>query len=253
MQRVLFRVFAGVAFTGMLVSASQAKVVLYYSFDDVKGDAVKDLSGMSNDGVLEGGPKVVDGQSRKALEFSSSRVKVLASKSLSGELFAEGMFTLSLWIRAARQGNTWQQIFRAGSAPNDTLFINDDGRLSWRGWVGGGWAGGMCETAADVVEANKWTHAGVVSDKKNFRVYVNGKLSKESGFQQTRGANAEYVIGGYAGGESYTGAVDEIVIFDEPLSEATLNTIISKGMGTYLAVEPKGRLATRWAALRANR
>lgn len=239
-----------IAMTSFIAQAAKEKPIIYYSFDDIKGDTVKDLSGFGNDGTMENNPKIIDGKVGKALEFESSRVKIIASDSLTPDLFKEGMFTLVLWIKAKRTGNTWQQIFRAGPAPNDTLFINNDGRLSWRGWVGAAWAGGMCETTPGVVEANVWTHAAVVSDKKNFRIYVNGDLSKESAFQATRGNNGEYVIGGYAGGESYSGAVDEFAIFNVPLDQDTIKLIMDKGVEGITAVSPSGRLAITWGEIK---
>ena len=108
----------------------------------------------------------------------------------------------------------------------------------------------MCESAAGGVDADTWTHAAVVSDGSNFRVYVNGELSQESAFQETMGANTEYIIGGYAGGESYSGAVYELAIFAEPLEEADIQSIMNKGLENATAVEPKGRMATRWATLK---
>jgi len=251
MKLILLTLVVGIVLMPFVAQAAVEKPIIYYSFDNIKGDTVKDLSGFGNDGTLQQKPKIIDGKFGKALEFESSRVQVTASDSLGSELFKEGMFTLVLWINAKRAGNTWQQIFRAGPAPNDTLFINNDGRLSWRGWVGGAWAGGMCETDPGVVDANTWTHAAVVSDTKNFRVYVDGKLKKESAFQETRGNNGEYVIGGYAGGESYSGAVDEFAIFPVPLLEAEIKSIMEKGVKAATAVEFRGKLATKWGVLKS--
>ncbi len=248
---LLTMVLAGIALMPFVVQAAGDKPIVYLSFDNIKGDNVPDLSGFGNDGTLQNSPKTVNGQFGKGVEFESSRVQVNASDSLGSELFKEGMFTLVLWINAKRAGNTWQQIFRAGPDPNDTLFINNDGRLSWRGWVGGGWAGGMCETDPGVVDGNTWTHAAVVSDKKNFRVYVNGELSKESNFQSTRGNNQEYMIGGYAGGESYSGAVDDVAVFDVPLKEDYIKLIMEKGVSAAAAVESRGKLAAQWAVLKS--
>lgn len=145
---------------------------MHFSFDNVDGDTVEDLSGSGNDGTLQDGPEVVEGEFGDALEFQNSRVRIAASDSLGTELFAEGVFTLTLWVNTPLSGNTWQQVFRAGPDPNDTLFLNIDGRFSWRGWVGGGWAGGMCETAPGVITAEEWVHVAVVSDTQNFRVYL---------------------------------------------------------------------------------
>ncbi|MEA3227364.1 MAG: LamG domain-containing protein, partial [Planctomycetota bacterium] len=100
------------------------------------------------------------------------------------------------------------------------MFINNDGRLSWRGRVGGGWAGGMCETAPDVAPADQWTHVAVTGDGTNFRIYINGALSQESAFQTTDGANVTYYIGGDLNfGESYAGMIDDVRVYNHVLSE----------------------------------
>ncbi|MHC4227916.1 MAG: LamG domain-containing protein, partial [Planctomycetota bacterium] len=162
------------------------------------------------------------GQFGQALAFENNRVGIPASDSLTAELF-QGSFTLSAWINPKRTGDTWQQIFRsirADDTSNDTLFLNNDGRLSWRGRVGAAWAGGMCETAPGVVPADQWTHVAVTGDGTNFRIYVNGALSQESAFQITDGTNATYYIGGDPQwtDESYSGVIDDVRLYDHAMS-----------------------------------
>jgi len=206
-----------------LVSNASAELVGQWKLDEGGGTTATDATGNGNDGTLEDDPTVVDGQFGQALAFDNSRVAIPASDSLTADLF-QGTFTMSAWINPTRTGNTWQQIFRAiREAGNscDTLFINNDGRLSWRGLVGGSWAGGMCETAAGVAPANQWTHVAVTGDGTNFRIYVNGALSQESAFQITDGENANYYIGGdpTTGGESYAGMVDDLRVYNHVMSE----------------------------------
>ena len=232
--------------------AALPQAVLIYTFDSIDGDTVKDASGNGNDGTMENNPSVVAGKFGDALSFEDSRVKVVASDTMTPSLFADGNFTLVLWMNAPLSGNTWQQVFRAGPDPNDTLFLNIDGRLSWRGWVGAGWAGGMCETDAGVVGPDTWTHVAIVGDTKNFQIYIDGKLSKESDFQETRGNNQEFIIGGYSGGESYTGSVDELAIYSDPLTEAQINSIMSKGLEAATPVDPAGKLAARWGEIKRS-
>ena len=204
-----------------LLSGASAELVGQWKLDDGAGTTALDATGNGNDGTLEDGPTVVDGQFVQALAFEGSRVVIPASDSLTADLF-QGSFTLTAWINPKRTGNTWQQIFRSVRAAdtNDTLFINNDGRLSWRGRVGGAWAGGMCETAPDVVPADQWTHVAVTGDGTNFRIYVNGALSQESAFQTTDGENTTYYIGGDTNfGESYSGMVDDLRVYNHVLSE----------------------------------
>jgi hypothetical protein len=201
------------------VEITDPNLVGWWTFDEGQGATAVDWSGHGNHGTLENSPTVVDGQYVQALAFEGSRVVIPVSDSLTAELF-QGSFTLAGWINPKRTGNTWQQIFRSVAANfnNDTLFLNNDGRLSWRGTVGGAWAGGMCETAADVVPADQWTHFAVVGDGTNFRIYVDRALSQESAFQTTDGSNATYYIGGTAGGESYSGIVDDVRLYDKALT-----------------------------------
>jgi hypothetical protein len=206
-----------------VVGDASAELVGQWKFDEGGGVTAIDASGNGNDGTLEDDPVVVIGQFGQALAFDVSRVAIPASDSLTANLL-QGSFTLSAWINPTRTGNTWQQIFRsmiAADTSNDTLFINNDGRLSWRGRVNAAWAGGMCETAPGVVPADQWTHVAVTGDGTNFRIYVNGALSQESAFQTTDGGNETYYIGGDPTwtGESYAGMVDDIRIYDQALTE----------------------------------
>jgi len=226
------------------------KPIVAFTFDNIKGDIVPDVSGNGNDGTMQNNPSVIDGKIGKALEFNGSRVRIAASKTVGSEMFAEGVFTLVMWINATRAGNEWQQIFRAGPDPNDTLFINNNGLLSWRGWVNAAWAGGMCETAAGLVDAKTWVHTAVTGDAKNFQIFINGKIAKESAFQKTRGNNQEYMIGGYAGGEQYAGAVDEFALFKSTLKEAEINSIMNKGILNATAVDTNNKLATKWGSIK---
>jgi hypothetical protein len=212
-----------------LAPVTNAGLVGWWQLDEGAGTTTKDSSGNGNDGTLEGNPTVVDGPFGKALAFANQRVAIPASKSLTADLF-KGPFTVTAWINPKRTGNTWQQIFRAwrtAGNSNDTLFINNDGRLSWRGLVNGAWAGGMCETAAGVVPADQWTHVAVTGDKTNFRIYVNGALSQTSAWQTTDGSNATYYLGGDPGtaGESYAGMIDEARVYDEVLTVEKIKEI----------------------------
>jgi len=221
-----------------LISDASAELVGQWKLDDGAGTTALDATGNGNNGTLEDGPTVVDGQFGQALAFEGSRVVIPASDSLTADLFQES-FTLVAWINPKRTGNTWQQIFRsirADGSSNDTLFINNDGRLSWRGLVGGGWAGGMCETAPDVVPADQWTHVAVVGDGTNFRIYVNGALSRESAFQTTDGTNATYYIGGdpTTTGESYTGMIDDVRVYNHVLSEDDIKSSMENQGGAIV-------------------
>jgi hypothetical protein len=204
------------------IAVTDPTLIGWWKLDENQGTIALDWSGHDNNGNLAGGPQWVAGQFESALAFEASRVTIPASDTLTADMFQDS-FTVAAWINPTRTGNTWQQIFRAvrtDAASDDTLFINNDGTLSWRGRVGGAWAGGMCETVPDAAPANQWAHVAVVGDGTSFRIYVNGALSQESPYQKTDGSNATYYLGGdpTSTGESYSGMIDDVRIYNKALT-----------------------------------
>ena len=249
----LVSVFACIFLVPFVVQAGE-EPVLFYSFDKIEGGTVEDMSGFGNDGTLINKPKSVNGKLGKGLEFESNYVELSTSDSLHGDFF-HGSFTVVVWINAKLTGNEWQGIFTSEGPlrSRDTLFINTDGRISWRGRVNGAWAGGMCETDPGIIEADKWTHIAVVSDEKNFRVYANGELTEESAYQKTEGGNDVHYIGDtpFSAGQSYSGIIDDLAVLASPLTKAEINSIMGGGVQEFAAVEPAGKLATKWAMLKS--
>ena len=223
-------------------SAGDKSLVLYYPLD---GDT-KDASQNSNDGEIQGKSKWVDGKfGAKALHLDPDAwIGITPSDSLNGDIFIEE-FSLSAWIKPNFEGSAWEHIWRSlptGSGHN-TLFINkDSGLISWRGMVGGGWTV-MCQTDGGLIKEGKWYNIALTSDKKKFRIYLDGKEVKE-----TDGKIAEYRIGG-SGGETYAGVMDEVVVFLRTLDKNEIAGI-QEGMEVFLAAEPQGKLTTVWGDIK---
>ncbi len=259
MRKELAYLLLGCLVSGVVpAGVARAGLVGQWRFDEGAGTIATDTSGNGNDGTLEGDPTFIDGQFGYALAFDTSRVAIPASDTLTSDVF-RGSFTLVAWINPTRTGNTWQQIFRsvkANGESNDTLFINNDGRLSWRGRVDRAWAAGMCETDSNVVPANRWTHIAVVGNGASFRIYVNGLLSQDSFFKTTDGTNAMYYIGGDPSfiGESYTGLIDDVRIYDHAMNRNAIRSAMeSQGSAILKAYNPNPANGTvhleTWASL----
>jgi hypothetical protein len=228
------------------IAAEDAALVAYYSFDGNSDDS----SGNGNNGEIKGGSKWDKGKFGDAIHLDvGAHVEMLVSDTLHGDLFKTDPYTISVWINPTFEGGEWQQIWRSlpGAAGHNTLFVNkDQGLLSWRGQVGG-WTI-LCETGAGVVEMGEWLHVAVLSDGKNFKIYANGEMAKETDFQETRGANTIYRLGG-EGGEGYGGAIDDAAVFSRALDEDEI-AALGNGFDGFFPVQPEGKLATKWAHIK---
>ncbi len=228
------------------ITGEDPDLVAYYPFDGNPEDA----TGNDNHGEITGGSKWVKGKFGDAIELEpAAYVEMQVSDSLHGDIFKADPFTISAWVNPNFDGTTWEHIWRSlpGASGHNTFFLNkDQGLLSWRGQVGG-WTV-LCQSDGGIVEADKWLHVAVTGDGDKFRIYADGENVAETDFQETRGKNVTYRIGG-SGGETFAGLMDDYAVFSRALDEDEINSIM-EGVETFLPVEPRGKLATQWADLK---
>ncbi len=228
------------------LSAEDADLIAYYSFD---GNA-EDSSGNENHGEVKGDSEWDKGEFGDAIHLQvGAHVEMLVTETLHGDIFKSDPFTISAWINPTFEGGAWQQIWRSlpGASGHNTFFVNkDQGLLSWRGQVGG-WTV-LCETDGGLIQKDKWSHVVVQSDGKQFRIYVNGENVKETDFQETRGGNTIYRLGG-EGGEGFGGAIDDAAVFTRALDENEIDSL-GDGVDEFLSVIPKGKLTTQWGNIK---
>ncbi len=251
MRSVLFLCLAGALVFASLVHAGP-EPVLYYSFENIQGDTVIDDSGNGNDGTIFDAEES-DGKEGKGLELSASnRVEIEASDSLHPDLFQDN-FTLAMWIEPTRAGNAWQQLWRSRTEGDNhtTLFLNNNGTLSWRGDVGEAWTVVTESPDADP-PAGEWSHIAVTSDTEKFRLYVNAEEVIDGDWVEMDAENEIYYLGwgSASGGEGYAGKYDEVVVWRETLSKKDLTDLMLLGVPDFVAVEAAGKLATAWGTLK---
>ncbi len=249
-MKVLFYVMS-ISFLFVCVSLGMAFVdeslVAYYSFN---GHA-NDTSGNENNGTIVGTSSWDAGQFGEAIHLNAgTHVQMPASDTLHGDLFKTDPYTISVWINPTFEGGDWQHIWRSlpGTSGHNTLFVNkNDALLSWRGRTAGGWTV-LCQTDAGTVEMGVWAHVVVQSDGSNFRIYIDGEMAKEEGFQETVGANDTYRLGG-EGGEGYGGAIDDAAIYSRALDENEIEAL-GNGFDAASPIQPKGKLTTSWGNIK---
>jgi len=255
-MRSLIPVFVAmglVALSSVGYAQIDESLVLCLPFDEGAGDEAEDLSKYGNNGTAVPKADWVDGKLGGAIQVTSGsgHVEIPASDSLTGDTFIES-FTLTAFVRPALTGDTWQHIWRSRpvESGHNTLFVNIGGFLSWRAMVGGSWTI-LCE--GGVISADEWQHVAMVSDGKNFKMYVNAELAKETNFMETDGAIQTFYVGGDAMSENYTGAIDEVSVWNRALSEDEIRTLCTEGVEAFLSVDPAGKLAATWGKIKDSR
>ena len=260
----------GVILTSTIDAATVADegVLGIWLFDEGNGNKINDSSGNGNDGQLlfAGQSKWVDGKFGKALEFDGDEAFVeMATPTNTGR---EG-HTISLWVNPDRiqkdftvimsnhnpipQGFSIQQ--RAAEVNNffHGLVVAD----AWQGPP-------FAVRPATQLTGSTWQHLVLVRDGRRgvLTHWLNGLPT--AGYPILRGAQtqsddnlrvgntAAVKHAAWAANREFKGAVDEVVIFERPLTIDEILILGEKSIEDALAVSPKGRLATTWGRLKTR-
>ena len=225
-------------------------------FDEGNGDNVKDLSPNKNDGKITN-CKWVDGKFGKALEFNGkdTGVEIPDSDSLA---VSDDKISITAWFTQKAGAAEWATVvckgpMAGGITENWAVFTNTNLKyicttLTFQGgerwWTISG--------NGSVAVEDKWRHFASTYDGKTLTYYLDGKLvinyPKTGKLLPCKGA----LTIGYRSndGTRWSGALDEIGVFNKVLSEAEITNIMNNGYAGFLAVEPIGKLTVTWGDLK---
>jgi len=255
MMNKVFPAFAMVVLFSFVVSAASKDMegaVCVLLLDEGKGTTANDFSGNNNNATLEGGAKWVNGKYGSALEFDgvTGCAKVPDSDSLD---LTEEM-TIMAWVKRygsiSNRGFVTKVTFGGNNRSYDLGFSSDSPRFIFTAdGTANTWNGVVSNVKAPEEE---WTHAAGTYDGKTMKMYVNGDLSNTENvtakiFPGTsplalarHGADAQYV----------NVAIDEVAIFNRPLSGSEIK-LVQNGLERFIAaVSPQGKLTTSWASVK---
>ena len=254
--------------TSNAATVADEAVLGIWLFDEDGGEKINDSSGNGNDGELlfAGKSKWVDGKFGKALEFDGDQAFVeMNTPTNTGR---EG-HTISMWVNPSGiqkdftvimsnhnpipQGFSIQQ--RAAELNNffHGLVVAD----AWQGPP-------FAVRPATQLTANSWQHLVLVRDGRRgvLTHWLNGlptagypilKGAQTKSDDQLRiGNTAAVKHAAWAANREFKGAVDEVVIFERPLTIDEILILGEKSVEDALAVSPKGRLATTWGQLKSR-
>ena len=91
-------------------------------------------------------------------------------------------------------------------------------------------------------------------DGSDFTLYLNGQVDAQvsPGTKPDTSDNLFFIGGCDIGNYWMSGSIDEVVLYDRPLSEKEINELMEDGMSVALDVQPGGKLVTTWSQIKAH-
>ena len=273
MRRLFLQLLLFVAV--MLVPAGYATadltddLVVYFTFDNVKGKRILDESGNGLDAEVIKDTKFVEGKYGNAIRITNETEDCVNIPSADA-LEISGEITMMAWVYQDDWTGSTSQWFDKGSysaefnslygmavfdkndAPGIAAFPNGSG-------VGIILGRQFPEPNERIVIANKmrngtWHHIVGICEDSSVRMYLDGE--NILGFNQKKpfdfnGINEENLrIGCAKGRPQYAfegGSIDEVAIWSRALSETEIRSAMR---GPLLAVSPKDKVATTWGNIK---
>jgi hypothetical protein len=247
----------------MLVDSSHARidpesVVGIWLLDEGQGDVVEDISGNGNHGEIVGATWT-DGKFGKGLLFEGgSYVAIPASETIDD--YMDG-FTYLIWVKPT-------------GPPADSSYT----RVIERDWhnptiqIGAAdFYASICRNADQAAtnirggtwEMGEWSFVAITHDGAILKLYVDGEKVNEKDVGEPDAVShcASPANQGAiwlakwkeAAGWEFTGVLDEVGVFNAPLSDEDIRYIMNNGLEGVAAVSALGRLASTWGQIKASR
>ncbi len=252
-------------FLVMLFTVTQAiaelekDLVVYFTFDNVKGQKILDASGNDLDAEIVANVDFVEGKYGDAIHIAAEPegddcVHVPADDLLK----IESEITMAAWLYHEDWDAAWGVwVDKGGYVPgkwNESYNVGFFGNLvegpKIRMTLGGGDQMWGFIGWGPMMNRN-WHHIAATYDGRTAKMYLDGEVfydhDEKFGFVGIN--DVDLCIGSAAGDPRYTfknGAIDEFGIWRRVLTEAE----IAEAMKGFLAVSHKNKIATTWADLK---
>jgi hypothetical protein len=205
---------------GRVGSSDPGMGVAYYALEN----DVTDGSGNGHDGVVVGEPTYVDGPAGmgKAMLFDGTggqRVQI----GVWNPSESTGQLGLSLWARWGGLTTFYQGMI----GKRDSWAVND---MMWQ--IEANITTGVvrlqrtdAELLGTTIPVGEWTHIAAACDGAAGKLYIGGKVVATGAFTFGTDPTAMMVFGDSVGGggNPFNGAIDDIRIYDRPLSAFEVN------------------------------
>jgi len=230
---------------GVMACAAQADLVSHWKLDEGAGTTAFDSGPGGNDGTLQDNPaldnpKWIDGVIGGAMEFYGTGVATTGGDYFDcgndASLNISSNISIALWIRPDADDPEGK-----GTAGGETAPMSKTDGSGWNFQVRYGWGGGPTPYMSFTfnhsprawagvgrnLEQYEWAHIACSHDGALLKCYLNGELTESTPMGQIGGSNLPVLIGSDGWGSDWTGAIDDVRIYDHGISEAELLAIMS--------------------------
>ncbi|MCY3552542.1 MAG: LamG domain-containing protein [Candidatus Poribacteria bacterium] len=253
--------------SGYAIADFDKGLVVYFTFDNIKGKRILDESGNGLDAEVVKDTKFVKGKYGNGIHITND-TEDCVNVPTTDELEISEEITMMAWIYHDDWKGSSSQWFDKGcySARSNSLYgmgvfdENDDPDLAFLpNGSGIGIILGTREFHVRMAVENKmrngkWHHVVGVCEDLNVRMYLDGENILENDEKPPfifNGINEEDLRIGCAKGKSeYAfegGSIDEVAIWNRALSETEIRAVMR---GALFAVSPKDKVATTWGNIK---
>jgi len=204
----LFALVFGLVLTGPV----GAELIGWWTFDEGSGNTAFDLSGLDNNGTLQGDPQWVEGINGGALELDGSGDWV-AIDGIADDL-TENNFTVMAWIKTTQSGDGNVVASNDTGGGHDFVFGVDGGNLLVEA--------DSVNTYPPTITDDEWHHIAYTREGSTAFAYTDGELVGTETPSGDQAAQARWSIGqewDSSPSDFYQGLVDDVKIFNHPLTQ----------------------------------
>ncbi|MBC8234278.1 LamG domain-containing protein [bacterium] len=235
-------------------------LVIYYSFDQLDGDNVPDMSGHGHDGAINGDITLADGKNGMAAKFTTGSFLDLDGANIPAEDIPTSDFSLCAWIKCENTGQD-HSIFNA-RASDTTWLIHPDVRsggqyrFCLRAYESNE-PNKICDIKEGTVAWDEWIHyAGTYSKESGITaLYINGEpIAEIEALAPDLDIAGDWDLGARVGyniddSRPFTGLMDDFCILKKALTQDEIQELMEIGPAT---VQPQNSMTTTWGILKTR-
>jgi len=207
---------------------SAGSLVGYWSFDDIQGTVVPDLSGTGNDGTINGAPVSIEGPFGNALQLDGASDYVDCGNAES--LNITDKLTVSAWVRTVDAGDP-----AGGEMGGQNHYVSKDNSYQFKHrtnlLIFAIWDGGPYATRISIDNSfnGEWHHVVGTYDGKVLKTYVDGNLEGDApheGSIDLNGHNVNIGKNPNRNDQNFKGAIDEVMIYARDLNASHVQDLM---------------------------